>query len=1028
MIMEGLGFYLLRTPRLPLQAIAALNSCRDERTMDAALRSLVADPDIREALAYASPALCRQLEGRLRDVEEPLPPGLRQTLYKYLIRMATRPTPYGLFAGVSCGTVCDAGSAICLVPEHRPVVRPDMGVLAALARQLEGHAGTRRELTYHTNNTLTQLDGHVRYYAYRSLKGDRRFERQRMENTRLLAMVTTLAQTGIHYRRLLTALTGAGLSGWQADAYLDALVRHQVLVTDLEPSVTGAGVGFTEHTVRAHAPLAGIMDAALGMQRLSTLLSPGDRWTSLPGVAPADAPLFQCDLLTGTAANRLNRQVLDTIVSEIRDLLPLRRQPMVAELRAFAHRFSARYGDRWVPLLEALDTERGVGYGSEADFYRDAFPLIEGLPFHREREFGGEVPDEILRVVAGKWTGQHTVELDKKDLAAIAGRQQGDDFPLPPTAYVLGSLLAADADALDRGAFRFQVSACGGCSALPLMARFAHLDKGLETQLLNMTAREQLYFDDAVLAEIVHLPNDRHGNILHRPHLRHYEIPVYTPSTLPEEQQIPLADLWVGIRGARMALYSRRLGKRVVPRLASAHNPVHGMAIYRFLCDAQHETGSLDLTWDWAAFGMLAFLPRVTYGHLVLSRARWRITRRSFPDRDVLAAVRQLREEFALPGRVVLADADRELLLELEQPVAAALLVDGLRRGDIHLHEYLPDPACGPVIDRSGQPYAHELVIPMHNAAPAPPMDGGSPTFTEGPHSLAPGSRWLYFKCYMGHREAERLLAAAIGPLLKRWRRNGWIDAWFFVRYADPAPHLRIRVRTAHPTADPVRENMLDGFHRVMDRYMDGQGADKWQLDTYQRELERYHPDCIDDCEAIFHADSRMVLALLSAFAGEDGQQLRWMAACGGTAMLLEAFGYDMHHGRSLVRTWASAFLQEQGGGKPLRIAIDKRYRMHKMRLDTFMSGGEAPLVHRALHIRSFTIAPFADRIRQRLSTADPRMLEQVVSGLVHMSLNRFFYANPRENELVVYHFLAKHFDAMAHRGGSIISRAPSLA
>src|SRR5690606_28690927 len=122
------------------------------------------------------------------------------------------------------------------------------------------------------------------------------------------------------------------------------------------------------------------------------------------------------------------------------------------------------------------------------------------------------------------------------------------------------------------------------------------------------------------------------------------------------------------------------------------------------------------------------------------------------------------------------------------------------------------------------------------------------------------------------------------------------------------------------------------------------------------------------------------------------------------TAMLLESFGYGLLQAQALVSTWASAFLQEQGGGKPLRVAIDKRYRVQKKRLEAFMDGAEAPHVHRALGIRSRMIRPLASRIRQRLSTEDPRLLEQVVAALVHMSVNRLFYANPRENELVVYH------------------------
>src|SRR3546814_14691605 len=104
--------------------------------------------------------------------------------------------------------------------------------------------------------------------------------------------------------------------------------------------------------------------------------------------------------------------------------------------------------------------------------------------------------------------------LTKDDLLAIEKQNKDDTQVLPPTVYVMGSVLANHADALDRGDFRFNVAACGGCSALPLMARFAHLDEELEDRLRGLATHAQLPHCDAALAEIVHLPADRPGNIL----------------------------------------------------------------------------------------------------------------------------------------------------------------------------------------------------------------------------------------------------------------------------------------------------------------------------------------------------------------------------------------------------------------------------------------------------------------------------------------------------------------------------------
>src|SRR3546814_4354761 len=116
-------------------------------------------------------------------------------------------------------------------------------------------------------------------------------------------------------------------------------------------------------------------------------------------------------------------------------------------MKRFTQGFTARYGDRWVPLLEALDTERGLGYGTDADCYREQFPLIDGLAFPSPRPATAPPHDAALRAVCSKWTGQHEVELTKYDLLAIEKQNKDDTQVLPPTFYVMGSVLANHADA-----------------------------------------------------------------------------------------------------------------------------------------------------------------------------------------------------------------------------------------------------------------------------------------------------------------------------------------------------------------------------------------------------------------------------------------------------------------------------------------------------------------------------------------------------------------------------------------------------
>ena len=58
---------------------------------------------------------------------------------------------------------------------------------------------------------------------------------------------------------------------------------------------------------------------------------------------------------------------------------------------------------------------------------------------------------------------------------------------------------------------------------------------------------------------------------------------------------------------------------------------------------------------------------------------------------------------------------------------------------------------------------------------------------------LVPGDGWLYYKIYCHPSRANCILAQTLHPCLRVFRERG-ITQWFFVRYRDPAYHLRLRL------------------------------------------------------------------------------------------------------------------------------------------------------------------------------------------------------------------------------------------
>ncbi|HEY4590363.1 MAG TPA: thiopeptide-type bacteriocin biosynthesis protein, partial [Thermoanaerobaculia bacterium] len=547
---------------------------------------------------------------------------------------------------------------------------------------------------------------------------------------------------------------------------------------------------------------------------------------------------------------------------------------------------------------------------------------------------------------------------------------------------------------------------------------------------------------DAVFAEIVHLPQGRIGNILARPVLRDYEIPFLGRSGAPPDRQIPVTDLRVSVEGQRIVLRSARLGKEVVPRMTSAHNFVRGsLGVYRFLCTLQSQGTLGGVSWGWGPLDSAPFLPRVTCGRLVLSRASWWMTQDEIKNlakaqgAERYRAVQAWRQERGLPRRIALVDADNELLVDLDNVLSIETFVDVIEDRDrARLVEFFPGPDRMPAAGPEGR-FLNEVLIPFaRKPREAPAGEAGEAAARPQPvavntaamntaavrRSFPPGSEWLYAKLYTGTATADGLLREVVAPVAREAMANGETDSWFFIRYGDPEWHLRVRFH-----GDPMllQSRVLPRLHSALDPMLADGRIWRVQLDTYERETERYGgPEGILLAERLFHVDSEAVLAILEMLEGDEGADFRWRLALRGIDMLLGDLQFDPETRMRVMRSMREGFTREFGGGKGLRVQLDQRFRQEWRSLMPLLdpAGDAESELAPALEVlrrRSERNAPIVAELREleragRLS----QPLADMAPSYVHMHVNRIIRSAQRAHELVLYDFLYLLYESRAAR------------
>jgi hypothetical protein len=232
--------------------------------------------------------------------------------------------------------------------------------------------------------------------------------------------------------------------------------------------------------------------------------------------------------------------------------------------------------------------------------------------------------------------------------------------------------------------------------------------------------REQMLFKDSILAEIVHLPEQRTGNILMRPAFRNFEIPYLARAGVDDKHSIPVSDLMLSVRNGSFRVRSQSLNKNIIPRMSNAHNFSMGsLAVYRFLCDMQMQNLSGGIGFSWGPMGkFIPYLPRVTYRNFILQAATWNLLKKDLKgltgadnEKDLLLAMRALRQKFRIPSEVLLQEGDNELWLDLENIAFIKLLRNEiLNSTHIVLQESIGSDENGIVSGKDGT-YANEFVF-----------------------------------------------------------------------------------------------------------------------------------------------------------------------------------------------------------------------------------------------------------------------------------------------------------------------------
>lgn len=269
------------------------------------------------------------------------------------------------------------------------------------------------------------------------------------------------------------------------------------------------------------------------------------------------------------------------------------------------------------------------------------------------------------------------------------------------------------------------------------------------------------------------------------------------------------------------------------------------------------------------------------------------------------------------------------------------------------------------------------------------------------------GSEWLYCKIYTGEKNADTILSQDIIALNSILFNQNAIDKFFFIRYNDEYFHIRLRY---HITSPEKITTIINSLFQKFNLYIQNRRIQKLTYDTYIREVERYGASSYEYTENLFSIDSQSILLILNyIYPLPNKNDLRWKIALLLLDDTLNAASYTLEQKRKFVEKRRDTYRQEFGiiSIETIKQFNDK-FRANRADIEDAM---QRNLPEEILHILNDRKSKLMN-IFQKLENILENNLDDYLSSITHMTINRSFITKNRLCELVLFDYLYRYYDS----------------
>lgn len=270
-----------------------------------------------------------------------------------------------------------------------------------------------------------------------------------------------------------------------------------------------------------------------------------------------------------------------------------------------------------------------------------------------------------------------------------------------------------------------------------------------------------------------------------------------------------------------------------------------------------------------------------------------------------------------------------------------------------------------------------------------------------------PGSEWLYLKIYTGIKTSDIILQESIIPLVNfLLKEEQLIIKWFFIRYNDPKPHLRIRFQLADTSN---YKTVLEKVNHQLKDFIDSGEIANIIIDSYTREIERYGENTIEFAEELFYKSSELVLNFL-----EYDDEEKIIVSIFYIDKILSKLKLSDTEKWALISKFNNSYKKEFNADKNLNTQLDIKFRKFNPSYLNFVKSDEYAEI-RNLFTSNIDESNFLIKniLNHNRNCPVFTPLSDFFQSIFHLHINRTFISNQRLFEMIVYDFIFRRYKTL---------------